>query len=49
MRAIKPEVLDAVWGAVKDRIPVRKGFHPLGCHRPRVSDKLCFRGILIRW
>ena len=22
--------------------------HPLGCHRRRVSDKLCFRGILIR-
>ena len=22
--------------------------HPLGCHRPRISDRVCFRGILIR-
>jgi hypothetical protein len=22
--------------------------HPLGCHRPRVPDEVCFRGILIR-
>jgi len=22
--------------------------HPLGCHRPRVPDRLCFDGIMIR-
>ncbi len=22
--------------------------HPLGCHRRRVSDRVCFEGILIR-
>ena len=22
--------------------------HPLGCHRPRVCDRLCFRGLLNR-
>jgi hypothetical protein len=22
--------------------------HPLGCHRPRISDRLCFWGILVR-
>ncbi|MFT7650761.1 MAG: hypothetical protein ACI8Y4_005536, partial [Candidatus Poriferisodalaceae bacterium] len=21
---------------------------PFGCHNPRVSDKICFRGIVIR-
>ena len=35
---------------VRSRIVSRfeKVFHPLGRHRPRVSDELCFRGILIR-
>ncbi|WP_420618473.1 IS5 family transposase [Candidatus Poriferisocius sp.] len=48
MRASDPEVVDAVWAAVEGLLPVRARSHPLGCHRPRVSDKLCFRGLLIR-
>lgn len=48
MRAVDPETLDAVWEAVRGRIPVREVDHPLGCHRPRVPDRVCFRGIVIR-
>ena len=48
MRALDPEVLNAVWAAAKALIPPREDNHPLGCHRPRISDRLCFRGILIR-
>ena len=48
MRALEPEVVDAVWTAVEALVPTRVDGHPLGCHRPRVSDRLCFRGILIR-
>jgi transposase len=48
MRALEPEVVDAVWAAVEALVPTRDDGHPLGCHRPRVSDRLCFRGILIR-
>jgi transposase len=48
MRALEPEVVDAVWSAVEALLPTRDDGHPLGCHRPRVSDRLCFRGILIR-
>ena len=48
MRALDPEVLNAVWAAVKALIPPREDNHPLGCHRPRISDRLRFRGILIR-
>ena len=29
-------------------IPVPPDDHPLGCHRPRVPDRVCFEGILIR-
>ena len=48
MRALDPEVFDVVWRAVEALLPRPPDRHPLGCHRPRVPDRLCFRGILIR-
>jgi transposase len=49
MRALEPEVVDAVWAAVQGRLPRRASVgHPLGCHRPRVADRDCFEGILVR-
>jgi hypothetical protein len=48
MRALDPEVVDAVWKTIKPTLPRRPDRHPLGCHRPRVPDRLCFWGILIR-
>lgn len=48
MRALEPEVVDAIWAAVEPLLPHRNETHPLGCHRPRVPDRLCLWGILIR-
>ena len=48
MRALDPEVFDAIWTAVEPLLPPPDRSHPLGCHRPRVSDRLCLRGIVIR-
>lgn len=48
MRALEPEVSDAIWTSIEALLPAANDEHPLGCHRPRVSDRLCFRGILIR-
>lgn len=48
MRALDPEVVDAIWAAVEPLLPPADQTHPLGCHRPRVPDRLCFRGLLIR-
>jgi transposase len=48
MRALEPEVVDAVLAAVEPLLPSPDRSHPLGCHRPRVADRLCFHGILIR-
>jgi transposase len=48
MRALEAEVVDAIWAAVEPLLPTADRSHPLGCHRPRVPDRLCFRGILIR-
>ena len=46
--AMDPEVSTAIWEAIKPLLPAIDQSHPLGCHRPRVSDEICFRGILVR-
>jgi transposase len=48
MRALEREVVDVLWSAFEPLLPPPDRSHPLGCHRPRASDRLCFRGILIR-
>lgn len=48
VRALDPAVISVLWQAVFALLPERVDTHPLGCHRKRVSDLLCFRGILIR-
>jgi transposase len=47
MRALETEVVNAVFTAIEPLLPPPVP-HPLGCHRRRVPDRLCFRGILIR-
>ena len=47
MRALEHEVVDAVYAAIEPLLP-EPPVHPLGCHRPRVPDRLVFWGILIR-
>ena len=49
MRALDPVVVDAVWSAVEALLPPPpRDDHPLGCHRPRVDDRTCFEGVLLR-
>ena len=48
MRALKQEVFDAVWTAVEWLLPPPDRGHRLGCHRPRIPDRVCFRDIMIR-
>ena len=48
MRALSRTVVDVIWAAVGPLLARRPGSHPLGCHRRRVCDRLCLRGIIIR-
>ena len=48
MRALDPEVADAVWAGIEALIPPRVDTHPLGCHRPRAEDRDCFEVMLVR-
>lgn len=48
MRALDPEVVDAVWAAIEPLVPKPQDNHPLGCHRRRLSDRDCFEVMLVR-
>lgn len=49
MRALDPEVKDAIWQAVAPLLPVPvPSDHPLGCHRRRAPDRACFEVMLLR-
>jgi len=48
MRALDPEVVDAIWAGIEPLIPDRTVSHPLGCHRRRAADRDCFQVMLVR-
>jgi transposase len=48
VRALELEVVDAIWWAIEPLLPKPADHHPLGCQRPRVADRLCLSGVLIR-
>lgn len=41
-------MMDVLWATLEALLPLHVATHPLGCRRRRVSDRLCFRGIVIR-
>jgi transposase len=45
---VRPGSVDVIWRTVEPLLPQQVETHPLGCHRPRVPGRVCFRGILIR-
>ncbi|WP_419864578.1 hypothetical protein [Candidatus Poriferisodalis sp.] len=40
--------MDVIWAAVEPLLLGPPDDHPLGCHRLRVSDRLCLPGIVWR-
>jgi transposase len=48
MMAVDPAVFDPMWRTVRELIPPVVDRHPLGCHRRRVPDETCWRGIVLR-
>ena len=37
-----------MWAAAEPLLPCGGDDHPLGCHNPRIRDRVCFEGIVIR-
>lgn len=48
MRALNPRMVDILWTTIEPLLPAPDLTHPLGCHRSRVPDRLCFRAFMIR-
>jgi transposase len=40
--ALPSSILEPLWVQFAVLLPVRQVHHPLGCHRPRISDRLVF-------
>jgi transposase len=40
--ALPSSVLEALWVQVAALLPTRQVHHPLGCHRPRIPDRIVF-------
>ncbi len=46
MPAIPPYIIDPIWEQFRALLPQREVDHPLGCHRPRISDRVVFEKLV---
>jgi transposase len=40
--ALPSSVLEPLWDQIAALLPARQDTHPLGCHRPRIPDRIVF-------
>jgi transposase len=40
--ALPSSILEPLWVQVSALLPAREDTHPLGCHRPRIADRIVF-------
>ena len=48
MLALDPSVMAPIWATIAPLLPAMVDNHPLGCHRRRIDNEVCFRGIVAR-
>ncbi len=46
MPALKPYLIEPIWEQFAALLPERKTYHPLGCHRLRISDRTIFEKLV---
>jgi transposase len=44
--ALPPYIIEPVWQQFRALLPERETNHPLGCHRPRIPDRVVFEKLL---
>ncbi len=44
--ALPPYIIEPVWEQFRALLPQREIDHPLGCHRPRISDRVIFEKLV---
>ena len=46
MPAIQPYILEPIWEQFRALLPEREVNHPLGCHRPRIPNRVVFEKLV---
>ena len=47
MPALQPYLIEPIWEQFsRALLPERETNHPLGCHRPRISDRMVFEKLV---
>ena len=46
MPALPPYLIEPIWQQFSALIPERRTSHPLGCHRPRIPDRVIFEKLV---
>jgi transposase len=44
--AVPPYIIEPIWQQFSALLPERKTSHPLGCHRPRIPDRVIFEKLV---
>jgi hypothetical protein len=44
--AIQPYIIEPIWEQFVALLPEREVDHPLGCHRPRIPDRVVFEKLV---
>jgi hypothetical protein len=48
VRALPPYIFEPIWQQFSALLPEREVDHPLGCHRPRIPDRVVFEKLVLR-
>ena len=46
MPALQPNIIEPIWDQFSALLPKREVEHPLGCHRPRIPDRMVFENLV---
>ena len=46
MPALQPYIIEPIWEQFEALLPEREIDHPLGCHRPRIPDRVVFEKLV---
>ena len=46
MPALEPYIIEPIWEQFEALLPERETDHPLGCHRPRIPERLVFEKLV---
>ena len=48
MPALQPYLIEPIWEQCSALLPERETYHPLGCHRLRIPDRVVFEKLVER-